>query len=257
MGAPRTSSCGVSPNRKRVASTVAKKVAGAKRRKALPAKSTVRARKSRASATPAVVNVNSVVAAWSAEEESPNWTRRMMTAARAKGARPMTHDVFAIAVHNNVKVLTCIKGRSRQAVWRDARVVAVRRLRATHRKAVLRKVLVPGVEEPAVLPSSIVVYDSLVYRKSAPGELKQSCSYLNVCHDWQCIPTGFFGKKKHSIVQCRRARRSKQGLGGLVDFRGRGVDLLTPTTGRYAPGGKANKKGSLVKVVPRCSVRRR
>lgn len=225
----------VSTNRRRVGKTARKAEAGLKRRqKDNKRSSTLRSRKHRLHSTPDQVLVNNIVRKWHEAPECASWLQRMKTAARARGARPLTHNLYDLRPGEKVQVLTDVFGKAREGVWNESVIVACRQLRSDHPKAILRKFVQEG--EVGTIPSSVVVIDKLFGEKERNHGLKKSCSYLQAVHDWQVVPLRFWkkgGKKgARAVLWARQCRRRKEGKGGLLDVNKKPATMLTKSSGK-------------------------
>jgi hypothetical protein len=154
----------------------------------------------------------------------------MKTAARQKGARPLTHNIYELCIGERVKVLTSVTGASREGVWIDSVIVAKRELTKNSPKVLMRAYELEG--EVKEMPSSCIVVDTLYDAKkektAKPKKLKKSSAYLLCVHDWQVVPLKFWGKKgARSIVETRHCRRRKAGLSGVASVNGRVVKMLS------------------------------
>ena len=128
-------------------------------------------------------------AKWSATKVSPDVDRRLRTAARKGGARPLTHNLFDLGPGDRVQVLVGVHGRQHEGRWIQSKVVAIRTLRMNHPKVVVRRATTP--EGVVSLPSSVVVVeDRLPETKS-----RRDSSYLLCVHDWQAVLVAFYGRK--------------------------------------------------------------
>jgi hypothetical protein len=231
MGSKRTAGAlsRRSHNAKRVASTPAKKRASATRVVTTPKPSTVRSRISRGNQKSWESIVDTAVRAWSSSCPGVEVERRLKTAARKKGGRPLSHNIYDIQPGEKVMVLHSVTGRERLATWKQHKVIATRQLRRNHSRAIIRHMTTPaGIVE---VPSSVVVVEDTLGRR-------RDRSYISAFHDWQCIPTRFFTKRNYAVLEARHCRRKSAGKKGLVD--GGDMVYLTPM------GWK--------KVRPRCRV---
>ena len=232
VGSTRTK--GVAPrrphDRKRVASTPAKKVAGGKRRVISPNKHALEVRLHRDRLRKWERLVESTVQRWSAMELGDATIRRLKTASRAKGGRPLTHNLFNIGVHDKVKVLVGVQGAKHEGVWIDSKVVAVRQLRLNHPKVVKRKLL-NSKGEVEEMPSSVVVVEDT--RGAKP---RRDHGMLICVDDWQVIPQSFFGQRSHALLEAKLCKRRAAGANSLLDDG----SMLSQ-----------NSDGRQVKVIPR------
>ena len=225
---------GVAPRRthdaKRVGSTVAKVAAGARRRKKAPVASSLRARRCRSRQQNWEKLVTHAIQKWTATPESEATLRRLKTAARAKGSRPLSHNIFELLPNEDVMVLTGVKGKKREGVWMRTRILAVRKLQMNHSKLTRRQcVSAKGIVQ---LPSSAVVVED----RSAKKRLRRDTAYVRCVHDWQVVPFFFWGKRSYALAEVRAIRRKAAGKSGLADEG----DMLS----------QDNKK-KVVKVKPR------